>query len=469
MTLSPDTLEAQAQEVLAAMAWQDFPTYCEYVHDRPLYAHQRLWAKELQKEGARTLLVAPPGSLKSTTVSYFIEWSIGRDVDFTALHLMNTATQAMRQVMSIADTVEHNARYHRVFPDVRPDKPRGWSHDTLFVKRKDTNNPYATVYGTGIDGPYQGVHVDMIIVDDPTDQQDVRSQVTMQQQRERIRGVLLDRINPGGSIIGILTRWGEADLVRDFADMGFEVLQHPIEGRYPWGRLLFPEFFGDDVLLKLRATKDQGGGGISTGLYLLTYMCDPGAASGSMVKREWWQYYGELPAITRTIHSWDLSTGRRGGDFSAFGVWGVGERGYYLIDAGRWSLMGDTLIEKMKLLAARDRPQAILVEDVGTSIPVVDYLKNHTKLPIVAVKPGSRDKVSRLEGVVHMIEAKRVWLPIGATWVPEYVDEMSSFPGGQYDDQVDQTTQALEHMEGRHMYVGTPLQPARYPVFAGRR
>mgnify|MGYP003146216258 CR=1 FL=1 len=446
------------REAKASLARADFATYCEYVHERPLFAHQRAWARELQREGARALLIAPPGSLKSTTVSYFVEWCIGRNQDFTVLHIMNTATQATRQVMSVADTIAHNAQYHRTFPDVKPDKGRGWSHDTLFVQRKDTNNPYATVYGTGIDGPYQGVHVDMIIVDDPTDQQDVRSQVTMQQQRERIRGVMLDRLNPGGSIIGILTRWGEADLVRDFEDIGFDVQQYPVEGRYPWGRLLFPEWFGDDVIDRIRSTKDRGGGGVSTGLYMLTYMCDPGAASGSKVKREWWQYYVELPAVDRIIHSWDLSTGRKGGDYSAFGVWGVGEHGYYLIDAGRWSLMGDALIEKMKLMAARDRPKAILVEDVGTSIPVVDYLKAHTRLPIVPVKPGSRDKVSRLEGVVHMIEARRVWLPAHGSWTTEYVDEMASFPGGHYDDQVDQTTQALEYMEHRGAYSQEPAK-----------
>lgn len=449
------------------LARRSFPHFCAFVHERPLYPHQLAWADELQRPGAKTLIVAPPGSLKSTTCSYYVEWCIGRDQDDTTLLVMNTATQAMRQVMAMADTIEHNERYHMVFPDVKPDKARGWSHDTLYVQRKDSNNPYATVYGTGIDGPYQGVHVGRIIVDDPTDQQDVRSDVTMQQQRERVRGVMLDRLKLGGSIFGILTRWGEADLVRDFRDMGFEVIEHPVIGRYKWGRLLCPELFSDDTLGRLRQTKDRGGGGVSTGLFMLTYMCDPGAASGSMVKREWWQYYSTLPPMTRTLHSWDLSTGRAGGDFQAFGQWSVGEDGYYLQDAGHWRLTLDELIEKMKYLAQRDRPQVILVEDVGTSIPVVEYLKTHTRLPIVAVKPGSRDKVARLQGVVHMIEAKRVWLPTGALWLREYVDEMAAFPGGQHDDQCDQTSQALEYLD-KHVPYTSGGKAASYPDFAGR-
>lgn len=342
--------------------------------------------------------------------------------------------------MSIADTIEFSKEYHMVFPNVKPDKNRGWSRDTLYVVRKDTNNPYATVYGTGIDGPYQGVHVNRIIVDDPTDQQDVRSEVTMQQQRDRVHGVLLDRLNPIGSITVILTRWGEADLVQDFVGMGFTVIENPVEGHYPWGHLLCPQLFSDNRIQEIQEAKGSA-------FFALTYMCSPDSATGSKVKREWWQYYDTLPAMERIIHSWDLSTGRKGGDYSAYGCWGVGEDGYYLMDAGHWSLTMDELIKKMSTLHAMSRPSRILVEDAGTSIPVIDYLRNHTRLPIEAIKPGARDKESRLDGVVHLIEAKRVWLPAQATWASDFVSECAMFPGGIHDDQVDQMTQALTYLE----------------------
>jgi len=460
MTNMLEALQFSAQAMLAK---RDFNFFCEFVHDRPLFAHQKMWARELQTD-QDTLIIAPPGTLKSTLLTYFIEWSIGNNPDFKVLHIMNTATQASRQVMAIADTIEHNERYQAIFGIV-PDKSRTWSKDTLYVQRTDKNNPYATVYGTGIDGPYQGVHVDMIVVDDPTDQQDVRSEITMQQQRERVRGVLRDRLNPGGKIIGILTRWGEADLVRDFEDMGFNVLACPVEGRYTWGRLLFPEFFSDEALQRIRSAKDQGGDGLSTGLYTLTYMCDPTGAAGSMVQRAWWQFYNDQPEFNRIIHSWDLSTGRLGGDFTSFGAWGVAENGYYLFDSLRDHLTMDGVIEKMRMLANRDRPQAILVEDAGTSIPVVDYLKKHTRLPIHAIKPGSRDKVSRLQGVVHLIEAKRVWLPVGKSWVAPYMDELAAFPGGQHDDAVDMTSQALTYLEKRGAFYGRSAEP----VYMNRR
>ena len=173
-------LVAQAHNLRILKARRDFPFYCDFVHGRPLYAHQLVWTEELQAAGGKTLIVAPPESLKSSTVRMFIEWSIGRDPDLCVLLVMNTATQAMRQVMSVAETIEKSEVYHEVFPAVIPNKPRGWSHEAIFVSRSNESRPDPTVYGTGIDGPYQGSHVDMLIIDDPTDQQDVRSQATME-------------------------------------------------------------------------------------------------------------------------------------------------------------------------------------------------------------------------------------------------------------------------------------------------
>lgn len=437
--------EAIKREARAELCRQDFAEYCAWVHGKPLYRHQRVWVEEMGKEGVKLLVVAPPESFKSSTVRMYLEWRIGNDREETCLLVMNTAAQAQRQVMSIAETMERNPRYRQVFPWVVPNPKRGWSHEVLFIKRENESLPDPTLYGTGIDGPYQGSHVGILVVDDPTDQQDVSSGATMEAQRSRLRGVLVDRLNEGGSFLGILTRWGEGDLVRDFKDMGFVVIENPIEGRYPWGRLLCPEMFGDDRLLAIRNAK--GGQ-----LYQLTYMCNPSAAEGALLKREWWRTYSQVPQMEQVIHSWDLSTGQSSlGDYSAYQSWGRTAEGYYLLDAGRWQLGLDGLVQKMKLLfeQSRPRPQYLVVEEAGTSIPVIQWLKAHTRLPLMAVKPGTRDKVARVEGVQGMIEAGRVWVPAAAPWLVDFIDEMAAFPGGRYDDQVDAMSQALTWLDKR--------------------
>lgn len=448
MTIAQSDFAVLQEAAKVELARRNFAAYCDYVHGRPLYRHQEEWGRELLIPGAQTCIVAPPETYKSSTLRMFLEWYIGRNPECAILYIMNTSSQAQRQVMSIQSTIEKNPKYHVVFPGVIPDKARGWTKEQMFIQRENRARADATIYGTGIDGPYQGVHVDLLVVDDPTDQQDVRSETTMEQQRERVHGVLIDRLQVGGSIFVILTRWGEADLVRDFKDMGFNIVSQPLEGRYPWGRLLSPELFPDD---RLRTIREQKG----SAMYALTYLCDPSAASGSMVKRAWWKYYGEPQQIPRgmRIHSWDLSIGKtKTADSSAFGHWGSGEDGYYLLDAGKWQLTMDERLKKMVMLYELQRPSFILIEDAVPSMDFINYVQRHTKLPIKLIKPRGRDKVARLQGILPLIEAGRVWLPSQVPWLADYEDELSAFPAGAHDDYVDMTSQAIEYMDKRARY-----------------
>jgi predicted phage terminase large subunit-like protein len=52
----------------------------------------------------------------------------------------------------------------------------------------------------------------------------------------------------------------------------------------------------------------------------------------------------------------------------------------------------------------------------------------------------------RLHAQTALFENGFVLLPRAATWLGDYIRELTSFPGSKYDDQVDSTTQALDHM-----------------------
>jgi predicted phage terminase large subunit-like protein len=268
----------------------------------------------------------------------------------------------------------------------------------------------------------------------------------MQEQRDRLKGVLFDRRKRGGVIKAILTRWGEADLLPTFKELGFKIIEQPITGRYPWGggRLLCPELFPDS---RIQIIKVKKGGP----LFQMTYMGDPSAATGSMIKREWWRFYdpNTVPEFKYTIHSWDLSIGRKGGDYSAFGSWGLAKDGYYMTNGGRWILTPGERLNKMKLLYEAERPRFVLIEDSSVSMDFIEMMQRETRLPLKPVSPGTMDKEARVKARVNMIEAGRVWLPNNQPWVDEFIDECAAFPGGQYDDQVDQMSQALKYLEGK--------------------
>ncbi len=49
----------------------------------------------------------------------------------------------------------------------------------------------------------------------------------------------------------------------------------------------------------------------------------------------------------------------------------------------------------------------------------------------------------RLRGQTAVMEAGFVFVPSQAHWLEDYLHELTTFPGGKYDDQVDSTSHAL--------------------------
>jgi predicted phage terminase large subunit-like protein len=445
--LRPQAATGIDPELERELARSSFRHYVSYVHGdfleevfgiRHFCEHLDAWAEQLMQP-EDTVIISPPETFKSSLFRWWMEYLIGCDVDTTIVYVMNTSAQSERQVAAIEHTIEANPLYKAVFPDVVPDKDRGWSHEQAFVQRP-SNNPNPTLYATGWKGGYQGLHPDYLLLDDLTNQTDVDSRSIMEDQRSLLKGVLIDRRKKGGFIKTIMTRWGEADLLTTFQELRFQVTDQPVEGRYRWGRLLCPELYPDSRLQDLKETKGA--------LYWLTYMCNPAAATGSDIPREWWRFYepSQPPVFKYTIHSWDLSTGRKDGDYSAFGSWGVADNGYYMTNGGHWRLTPEGRKQKMVMLYEAERPQYVLVEDSSVSMDFIDTLKRETRLPLKLEKPGNKDKTARLKGQSSKIETGRVWLPSKQPWVSDFIDECSRFPGGEHDDQVDQMTQALKFM-----------------------
>ena len=72
------------------------------------------------------------------------------------------------------------------------------------------------------------------------------------------------------------------------------------------------------------------------------------------------------------------------------------------------------------------------------------------------------DKEARLLAQAARFEAGQVHLPADAPWLADYVGELLAFPNGRHDDQVDSTSQALDHLTTRT--VPPPSLRRRNPV-----
>ncbi len=54
------------------------------------------------------------------------------------------------------------------------------------------------------------------------------------------------------------------------------------------------------------------------------------------------------------------------------------------------------------------------------------------------------DKEMRMQVQTAVIEAKRVFVPKAAPWLMDFQDEVTKFPAGKHDDQVDSLSQFLK-------------------------
>jgi predicted phage terminase large subunit-like protein len=97
------------------------------------------------------------------------------------------------------------------------------------------------------------------------------------------------------------------------------------------------------------------------------------------------------------------------------------------------------------------KPIEILVEDRASGLSLIQELRSST-LPIKPMKSDS-DKQSRAQAITPIIEAGKVFLPENAPWLPDFFDEMASFPNGLHDDIVDSTSQALNYLRQRNVEV----------------
>jgi hypothetical protein len=387
---SPQTQgEFDARVVVARDGDQE--GYAWAVHNFNTEPYQPAWIEALENED-RVLIVCPPDTYKSTTVRLFVERMIGLNHNIRILWIMGAGEQAEKNVMTISQTIESNPVYKKAF-HVVPDKRLQWTKSVLFVKR-DFSSPDPTLMATGVNGPYQGLHFDLIILDDLTDQEDVRSPTTMEHQRNKLRGVILDRLVEAGRIVAIMTRWGVDDLHDTYQAMDFRVVTMPIVGKYPWGPTLSPLKFPMDRVEGIRRDKGDY-------LFNMTYMCDVRGAMGAIISREhigyWdpWQLKNSLqlfvgidPAPSTSLTS----------DRSAIATVGLDLRTRKIYQVDMWAArveVPDLRDKIVRLVNQTSDVRKVALETIGFQLGLMQDLRRLDSLPMMEIPYRTRENVKR--------------------------------------------------------------------------
>ncbi len=390
----------------------------------------------------RLMIFMPPRHGKSLiTTQLFPAWYLGlnpRRSVISSSYGQELSDDFGRRVRGFVSDPLH----HAIFPGC------GIADDSSSMRRFNTAAG-GSYYAVGRGGPITGRGADLLIIDDPLkDFEEAQSEAIREGLHQWYSSVAYTRLQPGGAVVLIQTRWHEDDLAGRLLGHQrgeWEVVSLPAiaECDEPFrkaGESLWPERFPLPELQRIRTS-------VGSGTWAALYQQRPSAAEGAVFKREWWRYYGQVPAsFTRIIQSWDTAF-KKGADndYSVCTTWGVTPTGHYLLHAWRERVEFPGLKRVVDLFAAQWKPSAILVEDKASGQSLIQELKAATRLPILPVKVDS-DKLARAAAVTPTIEAGKVFLPESAPWLDDYRDELAAFPTGVHDDYVDSTTQALNYL-----------------------
>jgi len=418
-----------------------WPAFIEGNHHRVMAdAFNRIASGELK----RLIINMPPRHTKSEFASHlFPAWYLGRFPDRKVIQTAHTAELAVgfgRKVRNLVGSED----YARIFSGV------SLSADSKAAGRWNTNVG-GDYFAIGVGGAVTGKGADILIVDDPHSEQEAAQNdpSVYDKTYEWYTSGPRQRLQPGGAICLVMTRWSKKDLTGSILKASierggsdeWEIIELP--AILPSGKPLWPGFWPLEQLEALKAE-------LPVGKWSAQYQQDPTAEEGAIIKREWWKEWTKKdpPDCEFVIQSWDTAfLAKQTADYSACTTWGV----FYNQDREANIILLDALQERLEFPDLKKRayemykeyePDACIVEAKAAGSPLIFELRR-IGIPVSEYTPGrGRDKIARVNAVSDLFHSGHVWAP-KKRWAEEVIEEFAAFPTGDHDDLVDSSTQAL--------------------------
>lgn len=308
------------------------------------------------------------------------------------------------------------------------------------------------VRAVGVGAGVTGMGGNLIVIDDPVkNREEANSETYRNKVWDWYTDDLYTRLEPGGAVVLIMTRWHEDDLAgrilasEDAAN--WETLNLPALaedadplGRAP-GEALCRDRYDEVALAGIRQV-------LGNSFYAL-YQGRPLPIEGAMFKRHWFdqKFINVAPAGTRWVRHWDLAATK---DLDAARTAGVKigrmPDGKFVVgDVVKVQEEGASVRSLIRMTAELDgrAVRISLPQDPGQAGKVqardmVAMLAGYN----VSAEPETGDKATRAEPFAAQCEAGNVYLVKG-DWNAGYLNELCSFPQGKFKDQVDASSGAF--------------------------
>ena len=414
--------------------------------------HHKIMAEAFERVAngdlKRLIINMPPRHTKSEFASYLLPaWFLGQYPEKKIIQTAHTAELSVgfgRKVRNLVDSED----YKEIFPEL------GLRADSKAAGRWSTSKG-GEYFAIGVGGAVTGKGADLLIIYDPHSEQEGQSADAgvFDKVYEWYTSGPRQRLQPGGAIIIVMTRWHKRDLTGKIVKTSvqregmdeWEVIEFP--AIMPSGNALWPEFWS---LTELEALRSE----LPAPKWQAQYQQDPSSEESALVKREWWKKWEEErpPQCEFIIQSWDtafLKTQRA--DYSACTTWGVfyqpddtgvTQPNIILLDAYKERLEFPELKKCAFEFYNEFEPDACIVEAKAAGTPLIFELRA-MGIPVSEYTPSrGNDKISRVNAVSDLFASGIVWCP-ETRFAEEVIEEFASFPAGEHDDLVDSSTQAL--------------------------
>ena len=404
-----------------------------------------------------TVIVAPPGSAKTTLLQSMYEWLLGRASlefgdnwadSFHMAHVSHSADQAWEMSYAVRNTVEHNDVFKACFPKVKPSGK--WAEKSWRVQ--GCIGIHSTYVAMGIDGPLPGKRLNLLGLDDLIKPEEVKSSNVTPADVEAVIHTVdkvgMKRLVEGGCALLANTRWFERDPTSWAVDNGWTSIVIKALDENDESFWEEREVFSAENLIAERKRDPEG--------FALQFQGEPAPASGIDFKAEWLKSdYDKLPwndAEDRwnfaVVDSWDTAgTINLRSDYTAGITAAIDLRSWniYILNLYHAKLEFPEVCAAIKGSATSAlHPQYVWVEEKSTGQSAIQQLLSQG-IKIKGVPAYGQRGSPSLQVVVNQVkivlENGRVHFPsprfaqaYGLEWVEMMKLSLLMYPRGQHDD-----------------------------------
>ena len=455
----PEIRKAKAERTLFEFVRQAWPIvepttpFIDGPHIRAICLH----LEAVSRGEIRKLLInIPPRHAKSLLVSVFWPcWQWIKKPECRWMFASYNAALSIRDALKMRRIVES------------PWYQANWGETVKFMGDQNAKTKFentATGYrmALGVGGSATGDGGDITVVDDPHNVLDALSDKVLQSTCDWHAEAWSSRLNDPktGCRVVIGQRVSEKDVSQQIIDQGdwcelilpmrYEPDRHCVTaiGWEDWrktdGELLWPQRFGEKEAQELER---------SMGSYAAAAQLQqrPAPRGGGMYQRGWFEVIKALaePSVIKRARIWDFAATQDGGDWSTGMLVAKTVRGQFIVeDIVRLQGSPFRVRETVENTAKRDghAVHILIPQDPGQAgaDQAADYIRRLAGYVVHAIRP-SQNKATRAAPAAAQAEAGNIKL-MDRPWVGCLLDELSVFPNGRNDDQVDTLSDAINYL-----------------------